>query len=848
MAEIDKGLPNVRQSVKIPSPDEQVEIQTEVQESMPSPENTEITENEDGSVEVDFDPGAVSPESGDDHYANLADLLPDSILEPIGSELYANFTDYKESRREWERSYTKGLDLLGFQFEQRTRPFQGASGATHPVLAEAVTQFQAQAYKELLPANGPIRTQILGKADVMKQDQAQRVKEFMNFQIMDVMKEYEPEFDQMLFYLPLAGSTFKKVYYDDLLGRAVSKFVTADDLVVPYSATSLEDAEAICHVLKISANDLRKQQVSGFYRDIDLGKPYAEETELKKKERELEGTRATGYQKNNPIYTLIECHVDLDLEGFEDRGQDGMPTGIKIPYIVTIDNGTRKVLSIRRNYKVDDPKKTKVQYFVHFKFLPGLGFYGFGLIHMIGGLTRAATSALRQLIDAGTLSNLPSGFKQRGIRVRDDAQSLQPGEWRDVDAPGGNLKDAFMNLPYKEPSQTLLHLMGVCVQAGQRFASIADMQVGDGNQQAAVGTTVALLERGSRVMSAIHKRLYASMKNEFVLLSNVFSTYLPPVYPYDVVGGERQIKQTDFDDRIDILPVADPNIFSATQRVSIAQTELQLAQSNPQMHNMYEAYRDMYEAIGVKNIDQILPPPPQPQPKNPALEHIDAIGGKPFQAFTGQDHRAHIAAHIAFMATNMAKNNPVIMASLEKNIFEHIALMADEQVQLEFKDKIERMQQIQQDLAQNPQIQQQMQMNPQLQQGMKQEADNLAIEIEARKAVLIAEMTEDFLNEEKKVSGDFGNDPIAKLRARELDLKAQDNLRKQKEDEARINLDKSKMLMNRDIQEDKMEQNEDLALLRAATSIEKQKMSNRAKAKSDATKRFDVKKLKGPRS
>ena len=848
MAEIDKGLPNVRQSVKIPSPDEQVEIQTEVQESMPSSENTEITENEDGSVEVDFDPGAVSPESGDDHYANLADLLPDSILEPIGSELYANFTDYKESRREWERSYTKGLDLLGFQFEQRTRPFQGASGATHPVLAEAVTQFQAQAYKELLPANGPIRTQILGKADVMKQDQAQRVKEFMNFQIMDVMKEYEPEFDQMLFYLPLAGSTFKKVYYDDLLGRAVSKFVTADDLVVPYSATSLEDAEAICHVLKISANDLRKQQVSGFYRDIDLGKPYAEETELKKKERELEGTRSTGYQKNNPIYTLIECHVDLDLEGFEDRGQDGMPTGIKIPYIVTIDNGTRKVLSIRRNYKVDDPKKTKVQYFVHFKFLPGLGFYGFGLIHMIGGLTRAATSALRQLIDAGTLSNLPSGFKQRGIRVRDDAQSLQPGEWRDVDAPGGNLKDAFMNLPYKEPSQTLLHLMGVCVQAGQRFASIADMQVGDGNQQAAVGTTVALLERGSRVMSAIHKRLYASMKNEFVLLSNVFATYLPPVYPYDVVGGERQIKQTDFDDRIDILPVADPNIFSATQRVSIAQTELQLAQSNPQMHNMYEAYRDMYEAIGVKNIDQILPPPPQPQPKNPALEHIDAIGGKPFQAFTGQDHRAHIAAHIAFMATNMAKNNPVIMASLEKNIFEHIALMADEQVQLEFKDKIERMQQIQQDLAQNPQIQQQMQMNPQLQQGMKQEADNLAIEIEARKAVLIAEMTEDFLNEEKKVSGDFGNDPIAKLRARELDLKAQDNLRKQKEDEARINLDKSKLLMNKDLQEDKMEQNEDLALLRAATSIEKQKMSNKAKMRSDEMKRKDVKTLKGPRS
>ena len=840
MADVDKSLPNVRQSVRIPSEQEQAEVATELKESLPSPENTEMIENEDGSVDINFDPGGVSPEGGDDHFGNLADLLPDSILDPVGSELFGNYTDYKESRREWERTYTQGLELLGFKFEQRTRPFQGASGATHPVLAEAITQFQAQAYKELLPADGPVRCQVLGRPSREKQDQSVRVKNFMNYQLMDVMKEFEPEFDQMLFYLPLAGSTFKKVYYDDLLGRAVSKFVPADDLVVPYSATSLEDTEAICHVLKISANDLRKQQVSGFYRDIELGTPYYEETDLKKKERELEGTRATGYQKNNPIYTLIECHVDLDLEGFEDRGEDGIPTGIKIPYIVTIDNGTRKVLSIRRNYKLDDPKKSKIEYFVHFKFLPGLGFYGFGLIHMIGGLTRAATSALRQLIDAGTLSNLPSGFKQRGIRVRDDAQSLQPGEWRDVDAPGGNLKDAFMNLPYKEPSQTLLHLMGVCVQAGQRFASIADMQVGDGNQQAAVGTTVALLERGSRVMSAIHKRLYASMKTEFTLLSDVFSTYLPPVYPYDVVGGEREIKQTDFDDKIDILPVADPNIFSMTQRIATAQTELQLAQSNPQMHNMYEAYRDMYSAMGVKNIDQVLPPPPPPAPKNPALEHIDAMAGKPFQAFTGQDHQAHIAAHISFMATSMAKNNPQITSSLEKNIFEHIALMADEQVQMEMRDKLIKIQELQQVMQTNPQVAQ----NPEVQQEM----ERIQLEIEARKAVLIAEMMEDFLKEEKQVSGDFGNDPIAKLRARELDLKAQDNQRKQQEDEARINLDKTKMLMNQEIQEDKMEQNEDLAHLRARTSIEKQQMSNRAKARSDIMKRKDVKTLKGPRS
>ena len=839
MADVDKSLPNVRQNITIPSEQEQTDVVVEMQETAPSPDNTEITENPDGSVEVDFDPGAAAPSQSNEHYSNLAELLPDSILQPLGSELYGNFTDYKESRREWERSYSKGLDLLGFQFEQRTQPFQGASGATHPVLAEAVTQFQAQAYKELLPADGPIRTQILGAATPEKEAQSQRVKDFMNYQIMNVMREYEPEFDQMLFYLPLAGSTFKKVYYDDLLGRAVSKFVPADDLIVPYSATSLEDAEAICHTVKISENDLRKQQVGGFYRDVEIFAPYAEETEVKKKERELEGIQMNGQQKNDKMYTLVEFHVDLDLEGFEDRSPDGMPTGIKVPYIVTVDSSSRKILSIRRNFKVDDPKKLKIQYFVHFKFLPGLGFYGFGLIHMIGGLTRAATAALRQLIDAGTLSNLPAGFKMRGIRVNNDAQSLQPGEFRDVDAPGGNLKDAFMTLPYKEPSQTLLSLMGICVQAGQRFASIADMQVGDGNQQAAVGTTVALLERGSRVMSAIHKRLYSSMKNEFNLLSDVFSTYLPPVYPYEVVGADKQIKQADFDDRIDILPVADPNIFSSTQRVSIAQTELQLAQSNPEMHNMYEAYRDMYTAIGVKNIDTILPPPEETVPKNPAMEHIDALGGKEFEAFTGQDHQAHISAHLAFMSTNMAQNNPMIMASLEKNIFEHISLMSDEQVQMEMQEKIMQVQQLQETM-QNPEVQQ----NPEL----KQEMDRLVMEIESRKAVLISEMMEEYVKEQNKLTGDFGNDPIAKLRARELDLKAQDNIRKEKEDAARINLDKMKAMMNQSYQQEKMDQTEDLAELRAETSITKQKMSNQAKAKADATKRFDVTKLKGPRS
>ena len=802
MAEIDKSLPNIKEP--------EVEVQEQdigiFEETPKGP--VEITEDEEGAT-IDFDPNAMQmPEQGD-HFANLNDLLPEDVTDPIANRLEGDYREYKLSRADWERAYTVGLDLLGFKYENRTEPFQGASGATHPVLAEAVTQFQALAYKELLPADGPVRTQVMGITNPQKEQQSQRVKDYMNYQLMDQMKEYEPEFDQMLFYLPLAGSTFKKVYYDDLMGRAVSKFVTADDLVVPYSATSLEDAEAICHVIKMSGNDLRKQQVGGFYRDIELGKPYNEETELKKKERELEGTRASGYQRNNPIYTLIECHVNLDLEGFEDRGQDGIPTGIKIPYIVTIDNGTRKVLSIRRNYRLDDPKKNKIEYFVHFKFLPGLGFYGFGLIHMIGGLTRAATSALRQLLDAGTLSNLPSGFKQRGIRVRDDAQSLQPGEWRDVDAPGGNLRDAFMNLPYKEPSQTLLQLMGICVDAGQRFASIADMQVGDGNQQAAVGTTVALLERGSRVMSAIHKRLYASMKQEFVLLSDVFSTYLPPVYPYDVVGAERQIKQTDFDDRIDILPVADPNIFSMSQRISLAQAELQLAMSNPQMHNLYMAYRKMYEAIGVKNIDEILPPPPPPLPKDPAIENIDALGMKPFNAFPGQDHRAHITSHLNFMATNMARNAPMVMALLEKNCFEHISLMAQEQVEVEFRGEMQQLMAI----RQNPQAA----MNPQIQ----MQAKMIAEKIEARKAQLIADMMGEFMMEEKKITSQFDNDPIAKLRARELDLQAQENARKKQEGEERINLDRMRTMMNQENQDEKLEQNEELAKLRANTSIEK---------------------------
>jgi len=801
MADIDKSLPNVKTSIEV-DPQEEIEIEEQKAEEL-SEQPVEVNEQEDGSVEVNFDPSKVNIEGQPTHFDNLAELLPEDITDPIGNELVENYMDYKASRKDWEQTYKTGLDLLGFKYDQRTEPFTGASGATHPVLAEAVTQFQAGAYKELLPAEGPVRTQIVGNPDQAKAAQAQRVKDYMNYELMEKMEEYEPEFDQMLFHLPLAGSTFKKVYYDELLGRAVSKFVPADDLVVPYSATSLDDADAIIETIKISENDLRKQQVAGFYSDIELQKPQDKEDEIEKKERELEGTRKSG--KQEMVYTLLECHVNLDLEGFEDKDDELNPTGIKLPYIVTVDETSRKVLSIRRNYEPTDPKRNKIQYFVHFKFLPGLGFYGFGLIHMIGGLSRTATAALRQLLDAGTLSNLPAGFKQRGIRVRDEAAPLQPGEFRDVDAPGGNLRDAFMTLPYKEPSPTLLQLMGVVVSAGQRFAAIADMQVGEGNQSAAVGTTVALLERGSRVMSAIHKRLYSGMKKEFRLLAKVFKTYLPPVYPFDVVGGRREIKQMDFDDRVDILPVADPNIFSMAQRISMAQTELQLATSNPQIHNLYSAYRKMYEALGVKNIDQILPPPAPVQPMDPSLEHINALGSKPFQAFRAQDHRAHVTAHLTFMSTNIVRNNPMVMASIQKNILEHISLMAQEQVELEFAEQLQQIQMLQAQAQQDPMAQQQLQKFSQ--------------DIEARKAVLVAELTADFAKEEKEITSQFDNDPLLKLKSREVDLRAMENERKKQADQEKADLDRAKLVQARELAEDKMEQNEDLAKLRAGVSL-----------------------------
>ena len=815
---IDKNIPD--QGIDEAKLEKEVfseEVELEAQEPEEAP-NVEMFE--DGGAVVNFG-NPQQPQMQQGHGANLADELEDDILNDISDEVIKNFEDCRASRSDWEQTYVNGLDLLGFKYEDRTEPFQGSSGATHPVLAEAVTQFQALAYKELMPAGGPVRTQIIGLETPDKVKQSQRVKEFMNYQLMIEMKEYEPEFDQMLFNLPLSGSTFKKVYYDAVLGRCVSKFVPAEDLYVPYTSTSLDDTDCIIHKVKMTKNDLIQNQLAGLYRDIDLdGNENYENDQVSEKKDELSGVDP----KNDDVYTILEAHIHLEIEGLEDIDpKTGESTGIKFPYIVTLDEGSGEVLSVTKNWDEQDQLKRRKDYFVHFKFLPGLGFYGFGLIHMIGGLSRTATAALRQLLDAGTLSNLPAGFKMRGIRVRDEAQPLQPGEFRDVDAPGGRLDDAFKILPFKGPDNTLLQLMGVVVSAGQRFASIADLQVGDGNQSAAVGTTVALLERGSRVMSAIHKRIYAAMKNEFNLLEKVFTTYLPPFYPYDVVGGQNQIYKTDFDQKVDIIPVADPNIFSQTQRIAIAQSELQIAMSNPQLHNVYHAYRHLYEALGVKDVDLVLPPPPVPQAMDPSTENVLALNGKKIQAFPKQDHQAHMKAHLLFMGTMVVRNNPQALGILQQNCMEHINLMAGEQVEIEFAEEIQQMQQAQQQMQP---ILQQMQQNPQMQpppqlQQLQQMEAQLKIQMEARKAGLIAEFMEDYSKAEKETLNQVENDPLLKLKDRELDIKAREEQGRREENEEKLNLERAKMLQAKNTAEDKLEQNDEHAKLRAAVSLAK---------------------------
>jgi hypothetical protein len=732
----------------------------EVLEEQVDPVDVEIQEPTDEQV--------VEEEAVEENFfSNLAEELDDTVLGSLASQLVTDYRKDKESRSDWEKSYTSGLDLLGFKYNDEGQPFRGASSVTHPLLAESVTQFQAQAYKELLPADGPVKSQIVGDRTPDREAQSQRVQEFMNYMVMEKMEEYTPEFDQMLFYLPLAGSTFKKVYYDEIMQRAVSKFIPAEDMVVPYYATDLKDAERITHVLKMSENDILKKQKSGFYRDVKI-LPSQMDDDVQNKYEELEGVQKMGdtdYQFN-----VLEMHVDLDPEDLTGQSEE---KNVKVPYIVTIDEGSQEILSIYRNFTPNDALFKRKEYFVHYKFLPGLGFYGFGLIHMIGGLSKTATAALRQLLDAGTLSNLPAGFKSRGIRIRDDDQPFQPGEFRDVDAPGGNIKDQFQILPFKEPSGTLFQLLGFVVQAGQRFAAIADMQIGEDKQNRAVGSTLALLERGSRVMSAIHKRLYYAMRQEFRLLHQVFAEYLPPVYPYAIYGGNRLVKVADFSEEVDVIPVADPNVFSLSQRVTLASQQLQIAQSNPQMHDMREAYRRVYEALGTKQIDTLLKPTPVPTPKDPAIENMEALQMQIPKVFPFQNHDAHILAHASFVKSRMVQSNPMVYALLQAHISEHISYKARAVVMV-------------------------MVMNDEGLQKLKQESmEAFQAETESLIALQIAAITKELVQAE----GIQQQDPLVALKSRELDLRAmdmqrkageeqQDQQRKLYEFESRLDLDK----------------------------------------------------------
>ena len=758
-----------------------VEVQEQEDIEIEGPEGTTINENIDAieDEEGNLLAGEEAPTAPEDNfYANLAEFLDDSQLKSLASKLLADFKDDSLARKSYIETYTKGLDLLGFKYQEVTRPFIGASGVTHPLLAEAATQFQAQAFKELLPSDGPVRCQVVGAESKETIQQANRVKDYMNYQITDVMEEYTPEMDQMLFFLPLAGSTFKKVYYDPAAQRCKATFIHAEDLVVPYNASDLYEAERISEVQRVTKNTVAKRIASGFYRDVELPEPFFNEDRAQKKYQELEGVTPQKYQD---LYNFVEMHVDLDLPGYESDD------GVKVPYIVTLDRDSMTIMSIYRNYKPDDQSRKRIPYFVHYKFLPGLGFYGFGLIHMIGGLSKAATGALRQLLDAGTLANLPAGFKSRGLRVRDDAEPLQPGEFRDIDAPGGNIRDQFQLLPFKEPSQTLFSLLGFCVDAGRRFAAIADLQVGDGNQQAAVGTTVALLERGSRVMSAIHKRAYYSMKEEFRIMSRIFSEYLPPEYPYNVVGGNRLIKMSDFDDRVDVVPVADPNIFSMSQRVTLAQTELQLAQANPQIHNMHEAYRRMYEALGVRNIDGLLQPEPDPPvPIDPAQENTAALQMQLPKAFAEQNHDAHIAAHMSFIRTRMVQSNPSVYALLQGHVSEHVSLKAKKEIMEAFMKQ--------------PNLIELQQVNP----------EEFAKQFESAVAERIVVLTDELVNQEMQFLGQMNQDPLVMLKQRELDLKAQDIARKAQETAERLNVETNKFESQQTIAEDKLNLQEEV--------------------------------------
>jgi hypothetical protein len=711
-------------------------------------------------LEIELEKGK---ETSDDFDANLAEYIDDSELQSIAEDLVSDFDDDINSRKDWMDAYVKGLKLLGLKTEERTEPWAGACGVYHPMLSEAVVRFQSEAIVETFPAAGPVKTQIVGAIDKMKQEAATRVREDMNYRLTEEMVEYRPEHEKMLFSLPLAGSAFKKVYYDPALGRQTAMFVPAEDIVVPYGASSLETAERVTHVMRKTKNELRKLQVAGFYRDVDLGDPQNTLDDLEK-----EKERDQGYTGNiDSRYKLLEMHVELDLPGFEDKNKKGQPTGIALPYVVTIEKGTSTILSIRRNWYEDDELKLKRNHFVHYVYVPGFGFYGFGFIHLIGGYAKAATSIMRQLVDAGTLVNLPGGLKAKGLRIKGDDTPIAPGEFRDVDVASGSIRDNILPLPYKEPSQTLYQLLGQIIQEGRSFASAGDLNVSDMSAQAPVGTTLAILERTLKISTAVQGRLHYAMRQEFKLLKAIIRDYTPPEYSYTPEDGDRQVKQSDYD-AVDIIPVSDPNAATMAQKITQYQAALQLAQTAPQLYDLPLLHRQMIEILGIKNAAKLIPIEDDSHPTDPVQENQNILMGKPVKAFIEQDHEAHIAVHMAAiqdpMIAKMMENNPMaqtVMAAAMAHINEHIAF--------QYRKEIEKTLGVvlpteEQNKNLPPEIAAQIaQMSAQAAQRLLQKHQQQAAQEEAQQAA---------------------QDPVVQMQQQELQIKQQELQRKMQKDMA----------------------------------------------------------------
>ena len=772
-----------------------------------NPESVSI-ETEDGGLMFDFDPEAnMSDEIPFD--ANLAEYLEDQDLNELAGELVGLFRSDKESRSDWERTYIEGLDLLGLKHEDRTTPWDGACGVFHPLLTEAVIKFQSQSIQELFPASGPVKTTVVGVIDEVKEKQAHRVQDYLNYLVTEKMTEYRSETEKLLFSLPLAGSAFRKVYFDPSMGRPCSMFVPAEDFVVSYGASDLSTCERATHIMKRTSNEVRKLQVSGFYADVDLGKASEDTDEIEHKYQELTGNSST--YDSDSRHTILEMQVDLDIIGFEDM-KDGEATGIQLPYVVSIDLTSRQVLSIRRNYYEDDEKMMKREHFVHYTYMPGLGFYGFGLIHMIGGLAKSATSLLRQLVDAGTLANLPGGLKSRGLRIKGDDTPIMPGEFRDVDVPGGSIRENISFLPYKEPSNVLYQLMGDIVEEGRRFASAADVKAADMNSEAPVGTTLAILERSMKVMSAVQARLHASMRKELRILSKIVYDFGPSDYPYQT--EDNMLVKDDFDGRIDVIAVSDPNSGTMAQRIMQYQAALQLSQQNPDMYDLPLLHRQMLDVLNIRDADKIIPLDEDIKPTNPVSENMNIINNKPVKAFMYQDHEAHIQAHMAFMEdpkiTAIAGKSPMA-AAMAAHIQEHLAFAYRQQVEDEL--------------------------------GVELPADNedLPESVELRLSRLVAPAAEQLKGKNQQQAQQQKNeeqqkDPVVQMAQKELQIKEQSAMAKVQIDQAKMQLEVAKAKSKADYDMQKLDQEAEIAKAELAVKIAEDRAKEQIESRKQSTK------------